>query len=321
MKGIAVAGTILVDNLNEIERYPNESELVTVKKITKAVGGCVPNVAIDLKRISPENEVYAYGKVGDDDNGAYVKGVLKSEKVDISGISLSSDMTSKTEVMSVVGGQRTFFTYPGASKDFGFDDIDFDKGDFSMLHLGYFLLLKKVDGGDGLKILKEAKRRGIKTSIDMVSRVSTDYGFILKCLEYTDNLIINEIEAGFLTGMEPKKENLAEMTKKLLGFGVKERVIIHMPKLAVLRTSESYIVLPSYKFPKEKVVGTTGAGDAFCAGALIGIYKNYNDDEILSLASSAALVSLRSADATGGVVSEEEIKKYCENLERLKLCL
>ena len=52
--GIAVAGTILVDNLNEISAYPKAGELTKIKKVQKAVGGCVPNVAIDLKRICPD---------------------------------------------------------------------------------------------------------------------------------------------------------------------------------------------------------------------------------------------------------------------------
>ena len=52
--GIAIAGTILVDQINEISAYPNTGELTQIRRVSKAVGGCVPNVAIDLKKISPE---------------------------------------------------------------------------------------------------------------------------------------------------------------------------------------------------------------------------------------------------------------------------
>jgi sugar/nucleoside kinase (ribokinase family) len=114
--------------------------------------------------------------------------------------------------MSEVGGQRTFFTYPGASAEFGYDDVKFDTLP-SMLHLGYFLLLEKIDAGDGLRILKEAKERGITTSIDLVSENSDRYSLVLPCLKYTDNLIINEVEAGKLTGIEPTNENLPKIAK------------------------------------------------------------------------------------------------------------
>ncbi|MBR1867797.1 MAG: carbohydrate kinase family protein [Clostridia bacterium] len=321
MSGIAVAGSVLVDKINRIKVFPREGDLVSINDIQTAVGGCVPNVGVDLKKIGVDIPVYAYGKIGKDDEGKYLKEVLEKENVITDGISYSDDKTSKTEVMSVPGGQRTFFTYPGASKDFGFDDIDFDNFSAEMLHLGYFLLLKKVDEGDGLKILREAKRRGIKTSIDLVSQPSESYDKILECLKFTDNLIINEVEAGFLTGMTPENKNLVEIAKRLFSLGVGERVIIHLPEWGVCVSKRGVTVLPSYDFPKEKIAGTTGAGDAFCAGALIGIYKGYSDKKILELASAAAVTALTGADATSGVKTEEEINEYCKSFNRRNICL
>ena len=121
--GIAVAGSILVDSINEISAYPQAGELTKIKRVQKSVGGCVPNVAIDLKRICPQLSVKAVGKIGADENGEYVKEVLLESGVDIENISVGKDKTSFTEVMSVTGGQRTFFTYPGASADFGVNDV------------------------------------------------------------------------------------------------------------------------------------------------------------------------------------------------------
>ena len=65
MAGIAVAGSILVDKINEISAYPAVGELTQIRSVKRAVGGCVPNVAIDLKTLSPETDIYAIGKVGD----------------------------------------------------------------------------------------------------------------------------------------------------------------------------------------------------------------------------------------------------------------
>ena len=52
--GIAVVGSILVDKINEIKAYPQSGELTQIVGLEKAVGGCVPNVALDLKKICPE---------------------------------------------------------------------------------------------------------------------------------------------------------------------------------------------------------------------------------------------------------------------------
>ena len=48
--GITVAGTVIVDKINEISAYPQSGELTQIRSVQKAIGGCVPNVALDLKR-------------------------------------------------------------------------------------------------------------------------------------------------------------------------------------------------------------------------------------------------------------------------------
>ena len=318
--GIAVVGSILVDEINEISAYPNAGELTKIKSVQKSVGGCVPNVAIDLKRLSPELIVKAVGKIGADENGNYVKTVLSRDGVDIENISMGADKTSFTQVMSVSGGQRTFFTYAGASADFGVKDITMSALNVKMLHLGYFLLLDKIDNGDGELILKKAKEQGVKTSIDLVSENSDRYSLVLPCLKYVDNLIINEVEAGALTGIEPIKENLCAITEKLMSYGVKERVIIHTPEMGVCLSKDGFLCVPSYDIPEDFIVGTTGAGDAFCAGALLGIYQNKTDKEILEFSSAAAVAALSSADATSGLREEKEIKEFCKGFKRKEIC-
>ncbi len=319
--GIAVAGSVLVDKIYEISAYPAAGELTKICGIEYSVGGCVPNVAADLKKLSPELPIYAIGKVGTDADGEFVIKTLSDIGVNTDHIVRSeSEKTSFTDVMSVRGGQRTFFTYPGASADFGKDDVTLPE-DVGMLHLGYLLLLDKVDGGDGVEILKAASERGIKTSIDLVSENSTRYSLVLPCLPYTDDLIINEVEAGMLTGIEPTDENLKRIAEELMRLGVRERVIIHKPDVGVCLSADGFTYLPSFELPSGYIKGTTGAGDAFCAGALIGIHGGMSDKEILELASMAAVMALGTADATSGLDEIKKIISFTQKLDRKKICL
>ena len=315
--GIAVAGSVLVDKINEIKAYPQSGELTQIVSLEKSVGGCVPNVALDLKKMCPDMDITAIGKIGADEDGIFVSKVLSDEGVDVSGFVISNEKnTSFTEVMSVINGQRTFFCYPGASAEFGYIDFDFEKLNCKILHLGYFLLLEKVDGGEGIEILKEISKLGIKTSIDLVSENSDRYNIVIPCLEYTDYLIINEMEAGKLTGIEPTDDNIEKIAYRLKELGVREKVVIHMPDYAVCLSEEGYTVVNSYSLPKDYIKGTTGAGDAFCAGTLIGIYKGWTDKEILEFGSAAAVMALGKADATSGLIEESEIRKFCQQFER-----
>lgn len=314
--GIAVAGSVLVDKIYTISAYPESGQLTQIQSIQKAVGGCVPNVALDLKKLSPELPVFAVGTVGGDDDGAFVTRVLKEGNVNTDCLTVLPESTSFTDVMSVQGGQRTFFTYAGASGQFGSEHVPFEKMDPKILHLGYFLLLQRVDEGEGIKILQEAKARGIATSIDLVSENSDRYPLVRPCLAYTDYLIVNEFEAGKLADMEPTAENLGAITQKLMDMGVGEMVVIHMPEKAVCRSKKGYFTLGSHILPEGFIQGTTGAGDAFCAGALLGIYNGWSEEEILHFASCSAVMALRRPDATSGLEDAEKTREFCMDFAR-----
>lgn len=314
--GITVAGSAIVDKIYQIPVYPALGELTQIQSIEPAMGGCVANVAMDLKKICPTMPIRAVGLVGTDPEADFYKTTLADSGVDISGIRQSEGLTTCTHVMSIPGGQRTFFTYAGADGELSAKDIDFANMESKILHLGYFLLLKKVDAGEGLEILKQAKKAGIETSIDLVSESSDRYSLVLPCLPYTDYLIVNELEAGKLAGIDPKPENLETICQKLMALGVRKKVIIHMPEQAVCLSEEGFTRVGSYMLPTGFIQGTTGAGDAFCAGALYGIYNGWADREILEFSSASAVMSLRCAGATGGLAEESEIREFCKEFPR-----
>lgn len=320
--GIAVAGSIIVDTINVISRYPNSGELTQIFSVSKAIGGCVPNVAADLKQIDPSLKVYAVGNVGNDENGSLVRSVLSSYGVDLSKVKSVPERTNHTQVMSVSGGQRTFFTYSGACGKFGAEDIDFDMLDADILHLGYFLLLEKVDAGDGLEILKRAGEHGLKTSIDLVSENSDRYKDVIPCLPYTDYLIVNEIESSRIACMDSSEENLPTVAKRLLELGVREKVVIHFSNGSVCASKGgSVTALGSFVLPEGYIRGTTGAGDAFCAGALYGIYNGLADDKILEYGTVCATMALSAQDAVSGLTDINAAVEKCRGYERRTLCL
>lgn len=315
--GIAFAGSIIHDRIFTINSYPEIGTLTRINDITNAVGGLVPNDSIDLKKLDTGVPVYALGRIGDDDSGRLCINTMQSAGVDTSLVKImDGSITGFTDVMSIEGGQRTFFTHSGANDEFCYDDIPWDSLNVDMLHLGYFLLLKRIDEGDGIRILMEAKKRGIKTSIDFVSEREEKYPPLTPCLEFVDNLIINEHEAGALLGINADESNLVDLAERLIGFGVGERVIIHSPTLSVSVTSGGEITtLGSLKLPDGFIKGTAGAGDAFCSGALLGIYHGKDEREILRWATLSAAQSLRSPDATGAMDSLEKIASSFSSFE------
>ncbi len=332
--GIAIVGSMITDIVKNIDIYPTPGMLAYLSDIEYSVGGCVPNTAIDLVKIDQSIPVHVAGKVGNDDNGRFLRNQLQSRGIDISGIRISADTpTSFCDVMNLPNGERTFFHKKGANADFSPDDIDIPSLNCSLLHIGYLLLLDQFDAKDPIygtvmaKFLHTVQKAGIQTSIDIVSDSTADYhAIIVPALRYCDYVIINETEccqiwnlSAFQADGTLHKENIRQAMFQILDCGVKEKIIVHSKTISFLldARTRSILELPSLRIPPNEICGSVGAGDAFCAGVLYGLYHAFSNIKILEFASAAAACSLLAANATDGMRSRREIYEFMNRYERL----
>ena len=204
-----------------------------------------------------------------------------------------------------------------------------------IFHIGYILLLDKFDEYDVeygtvmARFLDSVRALGIKTSVDVVSSSNiSDYKTkILPVLPYIDYLIINETEVCNMWGLDPRRTDgsldagvVRKAMEMTLNSGVGEKVIIHAKEgCFCLDRNNGFISMGSLKIPSELIAGSVGAGDAFCAGSLYGIYNDYSDEEILKFASAAAACSLFSENSVDGMKNKKEIYKLAESYERKEI--
>ncbi len=332
-KGIMVAGSIVADIVKNIDCYPNVGMMANVLDIRRAVGGCSPNTAIDLAKIDRSLPVSIAGKTGDDEHGRFIRSEVSRYGIDCENISVTTNRpTSFCDVMSLPSGDRTFFHARGANMEFCPDDIDIQSLNCAILHIGYIFLLDAFDAYDEqygtvmARFLHDVQAAGIKTSIDVVSDSTADYkAKILPSLKYSDYVIINEWESSMLTDLAPYKpdgkidaQNIRKTMEFMAQCGVKEKVIIHckMAGFCLDVPSGRFTVVPSLSIPAEEIKGSVGAGDAFCAGSLYGIYNNYDDEKILEFASAAAACNLFAENSTDGMLDKNEIEKLSEKYGR-----
>ena len=328
-QGICVAGHLIVDITYPIERWPRQSELTTITDgITRSVGGAVCNVITDLAKLDKNLPLSALGVIGDDAEGDFICEQLgKHQNIDLSLLGRKGT-TSFTAVMSDNRTKaRTFFQYRGANSLFDESFIDWDKIDAEILHVGYILLLDALDQEDAeygtkmARLLAEAQRRGIRTSIDVVTETGDRFrSLVPPSLRYTDYCVINELEAQQITGVllrdEQEKlyvENMKAALKKMKELGVSTWAVIHCPEGGYgLDEENSFVSLSSLKLPKGYIKGTVGAGDAFCAGVLYGAHKKWNLLESIRLGTCAAAASLSEPGATEGMKTVAEVMKLEE---------
>lgn len=321
---IVVAGNMIVDTIYSIERYPKIGELTTIENnIMRATGGAVCNDIVALAKLDPTLPLSALGVIGNDENGKFIEETLKQYKnIDLSLVD-HEGTTSFTVVMNEdISKQRTFFQFRGANAQFSEDNIDWEKlSDVKILHIGYILLLDKLDEDDEIygtkmaRLLANAQQRGIKTSIDVVSDAGNRFKKIVQpALKYTDYCIINELETEQTVGIKLRDENgiieknvipALETLKKL---GVAKWAVIHAPECGYGLDCETgeFVKQKSLNLPAGFIKGTTGAGDAFCSGVLYGAYNNKPLLESIELGISCAACSLSEVGATDGVRTVEE---------------
>ena len=332
-RGITVAGTMLVDCVKSIDRFPPQGMLANISSVKRAVGGCAPNTATDLAVIDNTLPISVIGCVGDDEDGRFLMSRMQKYGIDISKIRvLDRCDTSFSDVMSLPTGERTFFSFRGANERFSPDEIDMSSLSCSIFHIGYILLLDQFDAADAeygtvmARFLHDLQERGIKTSVDVVSSSTGNYAeTVLPVLPYTDYLIINEVEICNAWDEEPRNadgtlnvDTIYRVMKKSMARGVREKVVIHAKEAGFCLSSDgTFTKLGSLKIPKELIAGSVGAGDAFCAGCLYAIYNGYSDEEMLRFASAAAACNLFSENSVDGMRSRKEIEKVEAQYERL----
>lgn len=331
-KGITIAGNIIVDSIMHIEKYPRPGMLANIISIDQATGGCVCNTTVDMAKIDPDLRLVALGCVGDDDNGRFARDYLREHGVDISRVIISKTArTAFTDAMQDRStGERTFFTFGGASDEFIYDVIDFDAIDTDIFHLGYALLLAGMDAPDPefgtvmAKTLAQVQSMGVKTSMDIVSEDSPRAGGIIRSsLKYCDYLIVNEQEASVAAEIPVRdadevliKENIRPICEKLFALGVKDIVTVHCPEGGfALDASGAYYEQPSFDLPEGFIVGKTGAGDAFCAGMLYGIYHGWGLKEAMRFGNGVAASSMMGSGGTTAVRDREGIEALMRELD------
>lgn len=335
-KGITVAGNILTDIVKRIDRYPAPGMLATIHSVQQAVGGCVPNTAIDLANIDRALPVSAIGRIGDDEYGRYVQAQMSRHGVNCEGVVVSStNSTSFSDVMSLPSGERTFFHTRGANREFCPADVDLGALNCKILHIGYILLLDVFDQPDEeygtvmARFLHDVEAHGIRTSIDVVSESSADYPKkILPALRQCSYAIMNELESGMLTGLDPRdaegklnRSNIRQTMQWMADAGVKEKVIIHAREASFCLDvpTGAFMEVASLDIPTELIRGNVGAGDAFCAGCLYSLYHHYTDEHMLSFASAAAACSLFAENATDGMRPRSEIEQMAQQYRRMSV--
>lgn len=247
-----------------------------------ASGGSAANTIHGLSSLGAETSFI--GTVGDDQVGEFFRSDLINNNIKPLLIT-SSSPSGIANAMISKDGERTFGTFLGAAIELSGDSlVEEHFNDHDIIHVEGYL----VQNHDLLEaILKTAKAKGLKVSIDLASYnvVEDNIDFLRRMVgDYVDIVFANEEEAKAFTGKDPREalDVIADMCEiaivKVGGDG------------SMIKVGEEIVIVPVEKISP---LDTTGAGDLYAAGFLYGIANN---------------MSLKQSGELGTLLASEVIK-------------
>ena len=239
------------------------------------------------------------GQVGDDPFGHFLAGVLEAEQVDVNGLRFTDAARTALAFVSLTHeGERSFVFYrhPSADKLMRTEDVDWQKiaGANIFHYCGSLTLVGEPSRSATLAAAEYARDQGLIVSYDVNLRLmlwpdaESARAGLLDALNYAHLVKLSDEELEFLTGGDDVAPLWRDLTRLI--------VVTHGDQGATAYTRNARIHQPAIPV---NPVDTTGAGDAFMAGLLVGILENQPDYE------AKLDTILRFANATGALTTTQ----------------
>ncbi|MDD5540651.1 MAG: carbohydrate kinase [Candidatus Marinimicrobia bacterium] len=305
-------GEALVDLISQA---PGK-DLADVKLFKKFAGGAPANVAVGLAHLGCQ--VAFNGKVGDDSFGRFLKNFLNRNGVNTE--LLLNDPVHRTRLAFVEiadNGERAF---EFAEKHPA--DSALKAGDFSLeflkraeiVHFGSLPLTVPTNRKLFNQLINQLNHEKVLTSFDpnyrpALWKTPRSAKMVLETIASQCRILkVNLEEARLLSGTEC----IEELLSKLFYSNTLLLAITLGKDGCILKNRQRRVEIPSFKV---KVADTTGCGDAFTAGLLMGLLKSgrspgeLDESELLKIGQQANAMAALTATRFGAT---ETLLKYHE---------
>lgn len=308
MNKVCVLGSINMDLVIRVNEMPKEGETILSESFEKIAGGKGANQAVAARRCG--NIVSMIGKIGKDDNGKILKGLLEEDSIYTNLIFEDENEPTGMAVITVnKNGNNSITVISGSNMTLNKDEIEKSKEiiENSDILISQFEVPEEVI----LEAFKIAKENNKITILNPAPAKKIDE----ELLKYTDIIIPNETEAELLTGIKVKDLESAKLAANgLLEKGVKFVIVTLGSKGAAVISKEDGQIVEAYKV---KAIDTTAAGDSFIGGLSSKLdIENLSFENLLKAVKFANKVSSITVQRKGAQPSiarlEEVIEIYGE---------
>ncbi|XP_073834893.1 ribokinase [Musca autumnalis] len=258
---VLVYGSAIVDFICYVDRLPKEGETIRGHKFENGFGGKGANQCVAAARLGSKCALIA--KLGNDSWGEKYLENLQKEGVNTQHVKICQEQnTGIAQIAVSKEGENNIIIVTGANDSLNIIDVNEGQQLFDSAKVLLCQLETSLEGT--LEALKRFKGISVLNAAPAMANTPKEL------LQAAKILCVNETEAALMTQNEEIKtlEQAKLATKKLMDIGANTVIITLGAQGAVYSEKmdkEKFYHVPGQKV--EKVIDTTGAGDAFL-GAL-----------------------------------------------------
>ena len=304
MSSICVFGVFVADLCFFADKIPIKGETVLGKNHIVGPGGKGSNQAIAAARLG--GNVNFITKIGDDQNAKMALKLYKEAGINTD--SIIQDPNQSTGVAGIMINEKTgdnaINIVTGAAGSISNEDID---NNIEFIKKSEIFLTQLETPNDVTSYaLNRAKETGSITIFNPAP-ASDIKESDFKCIDY---FTPNETEASFYLGKKVEsKTEIEESAKIFLEKGVKNIIITLGPKGLYFANSEESFFIDVYSL-KDKVIDTTGAGDAFNGAFAYALSNKLKIKDALEFSNKVAAISTTKAGAANAMPNLDEVELY-----------
>lgn len=300
-KSIVVIGSSNIDLIMKMERLPASGETVTDAEYLQVYGGKGANQAVAAAKAG--GNVAFVNCVGEDANTPKMVQNYKDVGMDTRCVFKEKEIASGHALIMIdKDGNNCISVAPGANYRLSPEKID------KALHViedaAVIVMQYEIQEETITHVIDIANGKDIPVLLNFAPARKFEESYISK----VSILVLNEIEAGFLAGMEVHNESDAEnAAQKLISRGVEKVIITLGSQGAFVMTRDEKVRVPAFEVD---AVDTTAAGDTFCGTYAVAMVEGKSHEQCLRFASAAAAISVTRMGAQPSTPLRKEIDEF-----------
>jgi ribokinase len=301
LKKVAVVGSLNIDHVLMARNLPDRGETIISDSYQLKCGGKGANQAAAIGRLGVE--VSMIGKVGGDEAGKMQLESLGGSGVDTGGVIVDQDQKTGAAFITVEEtGENTIVLYPGTNGQLTFEDIKLKK-DF-ILNSDAVVLQMEIPVETNMEVIKFSKENDKKIILSLAPAMEIDR----EVLSMVDYLMVNEVEIRFLCGIEFDIKNINKSIEGLRKT-FKNNLIVTLGEggSVLVESSGKIFSRPVYKVD---AVDSTGAGDAFTGGFILGLSQEFTSRECLEIGNAAGAYSVTRLGAQPSLPFRSDLVRF-----------